>query len=76
LLRKRTQLFAEKGEKGAKGIGEAVRKLQAIQNEMTEFPLPEAEAEALLVHMRDRIVELHAAETAAAQRLEAACLPA
>jgi len=73
LLHKRAQLFAEKGAKGAKAINDAVLKLQAIQNEMADFPLPAAETETLLTELRDRIVALHAAETAAAQRLGTAC---
>jgi len=73
LLRERAQRFAEEGEKEAKAITSAVLKLQAIQNDMTEFPLSAAETEALLTELRDRILDLHAAETTAAQRLDAAC---
>lgn len=73
LLEKRDRLFTEKGEPALKAANDAVRQLQAIQAEMTDFPLPAAETEALLVDLRDKITAIHTAECAAARELGAAC---
>lgn len=70
LLRKRSELFLSKGAAALAQIEEIKEQLNRIEVEMREgFPLGETELKDLLESARDRIVALHAAESAAAADL-------
>ena len=58
LIRKQTQAFVQKGDKGLRIMEDAMAKRRAITASMTEFPLPEAETQELLTGLRDRIWRL------------------
>jgi hypothetical protein len=73
LLAKRDRLFLEKGARALDDVKEVVKQLQAIQTEMSEFPLSSKGTELVLQGLRDQIVDLHQAETAAARELQSAC---
>jgi hypothetical protein len=70
LLRKRGDLFLSKGAGALPRIEKVKDELTRIELEMREgFPLAEAELKDFLEAARERIVALHAAESAAANEL-------
>ena len=72
LLRRQQRLFEQKGEKATKQIGDMLDELRAVEVEAQKSVPQGEEAAALLGGLRERVIDLHAAETAAAQRLAAA----
>jgi hypothetical protein len=77
LLRKQRKLIEEKGEKATKQVDDTVVASHKLEAETkANFPLDGAELRSLLEGLRERIVQLHAAEKAAAERLAAASEPA
>lgn len=71
LLRKNCKLLEEKGAKAAKQIEDNRVQLRQIEEEMKlAFPMEEVELRALLENLRERILALHAAETATATKLQ------
>jgi len=73
LLTKKCKLFEEKGTGAARQCADAAAKLQELEKATrTDFPLSTTEAADLLADLRDRITDLHAAEHATAQKLQAA----
>ena len=67
------ELYLGKGEKAAKDIAAVTEQLRQLDHETRQqFPLSEAEAATLAGKLKDRILALHAAETAAARRLRQA----
>ena len=70
-LRKRWELFEQKGEKAAAQIDKAEAETLRLAKELAgAFPLNEAETRTLLEGLRERIVALHAAEVEAARKLQ------
>jgi Domain of unknown function (DUF4872)/Butirosin biosynthesis protein H, N-terminal len=72
LLRKKRQLFEEKGERVARQTAEATERLRTVGEELrTAFPLTAPEIKVLLEGLRERILELHREEKETANRLAA-----
>ncbi len=77
LLAKHRKLYQEKGEKAGASLTDIVVELRQLQTDLREaFPLSSERRDELLEDVRERVVALHAAETAAARQLHAAVGPA
>jgi ferric-dicitrate binding protein FerR (iron transport regulator) len=70
LLQRREQTFLAQGANGLDEVRSIDERLAEIQTAMeTDFPLDESQSKTLLNDLRDRLLEIHAAEVEAAQAM-------
>jgi hypothetical protein len=70
LLQRREQTFLDQGANGLDEVRSIDERLAEIQAAMeTDFPLDESQSKTLLNDLRDRLLEIHAAEVEAAQAM-------